>query len=496
MSGASGRRGSSWAARAAGAVVVVAVVAATSWHVAQLPGFVGWDAYPAIDGARAGGDGFLGALSRPFMGSHHPYASFFRPVTSLSIALDHALFGLDAAASGAMTLVWHACAALLLGAWLASVSGSRVAAVAGAALFALHPVHAETLPYLARRGSVLCLLFGLAALVAAERRGARRAAVFCVLAAASQEAGVVFAPLVMLRASARGIAPGRMAAWLGAGIGAYLFMRLHVLGGWGGYLTVDRKIAMSDSGRQIAAAVLDGGSSAPRAEALARVLPLAAAVVCIACVWMAQRSGPLRGPGRLAGGGAAVAAGLATFLAFHTLFGLEGAARYAYVPAAFLCGGLGWAGTAAIRGLRESGAARWVGGVAAAASAMFVLTWIAALADGSDRAMVRSAAAAGRGYLDELEKALSSDPVPERLAVGPSPAAVRSGRRMVLVLAPYSVRAWSSLTGRGAWLRVVNPDDPGEPANAGPPGARTTLVYGNDVLPAETPAVFRTSAGR
>jgi hypothetical protein len=86
------------------------------------------------------------------------------PVTRLSHMLDVQLFGLDAGAHHLINVVFHTAAALLLFAALyrATRAGWRSAFVAF--LFAIHPLHAESVAWIAERKDVLSAFFWFLAL--------------------------------------------------------------------------------------------------------------------------------------------------------------------------------------------------------------------------------------------------------------------------------------------------------------------------------------------
>jgi Flp pilus assembly protein TadD len=117
------------------------------------------------------------------------HASNWHPFTWLSHMLDVELFGLEAGAHHAVNAVLHATNAGLLFIVLARTTGARGASAAVAALFAVHPLHVESVAWVAERKDLLSTLFGFAALGAWARyarspRPGRYAAV-CLLFAAS-----------------------------------------------------------------------------------------------------------------------------------------------------------------------------------------------------------------------------------------------------------------------------------------------------------------------
>lgn len=135
-----------------------------------------------------------------------------RPLVALSLALDHALWGLDPRGFRATNLLAHAlCALASFGALRAGLTRAGRAeaapalAAAAALLWAVHPLYTGALHQVIYRNEVLAALFYLVALRCAlalfERPAARAPAVLAVLAAAAAMASketAVSAPLAVL----------------------------------------------------------------------------------------------------------------------------------------------------------------------------------------------------------------------------------------------------------------------------------------------------------
>lgn len=137
---------------------------------------------------------------------------YFRPVATLSHLLDLRLWGPDGTAGRHLSnLLFHAAATL--GAWilarrlLAGSAGRDAGALAAATLFAVHPIHTESVCWIGARVDVLATLFLLPALLGAlawrDRRsvaGLLAAPAAFALALGSKEvgiAGLALAPLVL-----------------------------------------------------------------------------------------------------------------------------------------------------------------------------------------------------------------------------------------------------------------------------------------------------------
>jgi tetratricopeptide (TPR) repeat protein len=127
-----------------------------------------------------------------------------RPVLTATYALDHARFGLETRGWHATNLLVHLAAILL--AWRlarrllarAGLERPEGAALAAAALFALHPLQTEAVAYVTQRAESLasaCFLAGLLLLLARDEGGARRGWLLAG-AVAIQAAGLLVKPIV------------------------------------------------------------------------------------------------------------------------------------------------------------------------------------------------------------------------------------------------------------------------------------------------------------
>jgi Flp pilus assembly protein TadD len=89
----------------------------------------------------------------------HSFAGNWFPLTWLSHMLDVELFGLDAGGHHLTSVILHALATLLLYAALRRMTGARWPSAMVAALFALHPLHVESVAWIAERKDVLSAFF-------------------------------------------------------------------------------------------------------------------------------------------------------------------------------------------------------------------------------------------------------------------------------------------------------------------------------------------------
>jgi hypothetical protein len=230
---------------------LVLLAAWSAYHPVLDLELMGWDTYPLIAASRIQSLGdFLGSFTEELMDGRYPEGHFYRPVTNLSFALDHAVWGLD-------PFGYHVTALLILAAAVVSVYvlaqrwfGGVWAPLVAAAVFALHPLQLETLPVPARRGDMLFSLFVLWALIVQPRgksppaRAGGLSALWVVLAAASKETGAIALPLIAAyqflldaegtrrQRTRRALAASALPA---AGFALYLAARTAVLGGLGGH---------------------------------------------------------------------------------------------------------------------------------------------------------------------------------------------------------------------------------------------------------------------
>jgi hypothetical protein len=238
-------------------LLLVVLVLATYW---QFVGeyFHGGDTWPHIWTSRVQGVGDVARLlTMPLLtGTVFPdsVAHFYRPVSSLSYALDYALFGMDPFAFHLTDLVIHLVTTLLLS-WVATQVGLPVwAAGVGAATFALHPVMVSVVPSLPRRHDSLAAaaMLGSLGLLAwactkVHRQNALSGALALeVVAAWAKEVGyaevLLVGPLLVAATLAAGVPlAGRvrrigMLGGLCLAVSVVLVgLRWAVLGGIGGY---------------------------------------------------------------------------------------------------------------------------------------------------------------------------------------------------------------------------------------------------------------------
>jgi len=180
--------------------------------LSNVPAFFGADYWnePATDGRRA-----------------------YRPLVELTLAVDHAIWGLRPAGFRLTNLLLHALVAVAVYAVAFQVSRHRVAALVAAALFAAHPVHAEAVNLIKNRGDLMgtlfCLLSWLAFIQMVDRAHARHAAgqqalsgvrglvvgvAFFILALFSKEIAIALPILLLIYTAA--LVPVGWRGWAGA----------------------------------------------------------------------------------------------------------------------------------------------------------------------------------------------------------------------------------------------------------------------------------------
>ncbi len=160
-------------------------------------------------------------------------SGYYRPLMLLSLALDRALFGLDSAEAHVHDILWHLAAVALLWALLRRLVEPGPA-LAGAALFALHPVQSEVLALVAARNDAMAAALALLALVLLVDRTAGWGRLLgggaALLAALLCKESALLAPFMLLALDlARWRRPGawpRYAA-LGLALAVYLGLRHH-----------------------------------------------------------------------------------------------------------------------------------------------------------------------------------------------------------------------------------------------------------------------------
>ncbi|MBN2492123.1 MAG: tetratricopeptide repeat protein [Planctomycetes bacterium] len=172
------------------------------------------------------------------------WKGIYRPLRTLSYAVDHLFFAADPVGYRIHALLLHAAASLAAAVLLGRLLRRPRLGLALGALYAVHPVHVESVAWITSRADVLAGLLGLLHLLAMQRRGAGRTVLGCAwlaLALFAKETSVVLPAIGLLLDRMRPARPARpfrrdLARWLPAALlaAAYLGVRHAVLGEHGG----------------------------------------------------------------------------------------------------------------------------------------------------------------------------------------------------------------------------------------------------------------------
>lgn len=98
------------------------------------------------------------AFTSPFLGQH-----YYRPLVTLSFAIDRQLWDLDPRGFHLTNIVIHICAVLMVFLLFQRISRQTVVPALGAFIFAVHPVHAENIAFISARTDTFSVFFFLCA---------------------------------------------------------------------------------------------------------------------------------------------------------------------------------------------------------------------------------------------------------------------------------------------------------------------------------------------
>jgi hypothetical protein len=199
---------------------------------------------------------FIEIFTRPLMAGTYftEIALLYRPISSLSYAIDYWVWGLNPAGYHLTNVLLHGVATVLVAVTVAALTDRSLVGILSAALFALHPVMAEVVPPISRRQDILMTIFFLGSLtlfVRSQRRPKRRSRTLLgaslatyVLAVGAKEPALIFPSLVFAwtlfdQERVIDLDAVRAALWavipFGVVTAIYLAVRIAVLGGFGGY---------------------------------------------------------------------------------------------------------------------------------------------------------------------------------------------------------------------------------------------------------------------
>ncbi|HUD72912.1 MAG TPA: hypothetical protein VMQ62_13215, partial [Dongiaceae bacterium] len=108
-------------------------------------------------------------LASPWWAGAVRDAGLWRPLTSLTFALDRAVAGLDAAWFHAINLGWHALATWLVTLLALELGGGMAGGLLAGLLFAVHPVHTEAVVGIVGRAELIAAAAVIAALLLHRR---------------------------------------------------------------------------------------------------------------------------------------------------------------------------------------------------------------------------------------------------------------------------------------------------------------------------------------
>lgn len=127
------------------------------------------------------------------------HTGYYRPVTYVSFAVDHAIWGLNPLGFNLTNLILHILAALLFYRVTMELFGKENVALFAALIFALHPVAGETVNFHAGgRNTLLCACFSLSSFLCYMQRKYLFAIVFFVLGILSKEFTLMLPALFFL----------------------------------------------------------------------------------------------------------------------------------------------------------------------------------------------------------------------------------------------------------------------------------------------------------
>jgi tetratricopeptide (TPR) repeat protein len=183
--------------RGRAALAALALVALTSFVYRGLGSapFIGLDDQLYVVGNPAVREGLtLGGAAWAFTAT---YAANWHPLTWLSHMADVTLFGLDAGWHHRVNVLVHCASAVLLFFALRKLTGALWRSLLVAALFAVHPLHVESVAWVSERKDTLSGLFWMLALLAYARHAERRTPLTALAVAACFALGLLAKPMVI-----------------------------------------------------------------------------------------------------------------------------------------------------------------------------------------------------------------------------------------------------------------------------------------------------------
>lgn len=233
-----------------------------------------------LENERAHGVEHLGeALTSQYWPGGPARAALYRPLTVASFAVDWELWGSDPAGFHAVNVGLHALVTLLVFLLLLELGLPPGAAAAGAALFAVHPVHTEAVANIVGRAELLAAIGFLATCILYLRRRAPAAirlpgiALGFLIALGSKEIAVTL-PLVLVLLEVFRRQSGEEEARLGRGADPALLLR-RLVGQAPAYLVLTAAAATYAAFRYVALGELIGNDVAPALDGMSTPLRIA-----------------------------------------------------------------------------------------------------------------------------------------------------------------------------------------------------------------------------
>jgi Tfp pilus assembly protein PilF len=148
---------------AAGALMLsIALLAFLTYREALGYFFTAPDALTQIDTSRVRSfKDIIRIFSEPMMNNTTlmQLVSWYRPTAILSYAIDYAIWGLNPFGYHLTDIMLHVVVSVMTFALVRRLSGNLLVAWLGAVLFAIHPVHIENVPAIARRHDAIAMVF-------------------------------------------------------------------------------------------------------------------------------------------------------------------------------------------------------------------------------------------------------------------------------------------------------------------------------------------------
>lgn len=181
--------------RAAGIYMILAAATIIAYEQVRLSEFVNFDDPAYVTENREVLRGLeADSIAWAFTASH---AGNWHPLTWLSHMLDCQLFGTNASGHHLTSLLIHIANSLLLLWILRRMTGALWPSVFVALAFALHPLHVESVAWVAERKDVLSALFWMLTMAAYIRYCRRRSVASYLLVAAAFAAGLMAKPMLV-----------------------------------------------------------------------------------------------------------------------------------------------------------------------------------------------------------------------------------------------------------------------------------------------------------